>query len=152
TFERWFRAVRALIAWVVGRWDEAIGIAEQFLAEVEAGSPHYLAGQMLAVRGAIRLARDDAEGALADAEAALELGQRGVDPQTVYVLLPIAAHLFFEAGHRERAEGLVDEMLLALEERRHLAHGVTALHMLAWSAERLGRGERLAATLDGYAP
>ncbi len=58
---------------IAGRWDEAFRLADEFIAETEAGSPHFYEGTPRYIRGAIRLARGDTLGGLADAERGLEV-------------------------------------------------------------------------------
>src|SRR5207245_2597640 len=72
------RALRANVMeneFIAGNWDEALRLAGEFIAETEAGSPHYFEGTPRYIRGAIRLARGDTEGALADAERGLEVAR-----------------------------------------------------------------------------
>ena len=47
---------------------QAFRLADEFIAETEAGSPHFYEGTPRYIRGAIRLARGDTLGGLADAE------------------------------------------------------------------------------------
>ena len=102
-FARWFRAVLAAPEYERADWDSAGARAEEFLAEVEAGSPHYLASPCYLVRGLMRLARDDREGAIADTEVALELARRAKDPQSLYPACAVTAHVLMELGEPERA-------------------------------------------------
>ena len=60
---------------IAGRWDEAFRLADEFIAETEAGSPHFYEGTPRYIRGAIRLARGDTQGGLADAERGLEVAR-----------------------------------------------------------------------------
>ncbi len=79
-FARWFRGVLARWEYELGDWDASAARADAFLDEVEQGSPHYLASECYSCRALIRLARGDGEGAIADAELALELGHRAQGP------------------------------------------------------------------------
>jgi hypothetical protein len=98
----------------------------------------------------MRLARDDVDGALGDAARGLELTRKAEDPQNVYVVLSRAASIYLEAGRPDLAEPLVDEMIEVLAAGREIAYGVSALHILAWPASRLGRGDELVAALANY--
>jgi predicted ATPase len=69
---RWFRGERPDYDYHAGRWDEAQRAADEFIAETEAGSPHYLEAFCRVVRSSIRFARGDLVGASADTERALE--------------------------------------------------------------------------------
>src|SRR5207244_1170947 len=61
-FTRWFQGILGTKEYVLGRWDEAFAIVDSFPAEIESGSPHYLAGENYTTRARIRLARDDVDG------------------------------------------------------------------------------------------
>ena len=52
------------MAFFLGHWDDALRSADDFIAECEAGSPHYLEPAMRDTRGLIRLALDDVRMAL----------------------------------------------------------------------------------------
>ena len=69
---RFARAMLLLPVLDGGEWDECVRLADAFIAECEAGAPHTLQASVHCHRGSIRLARDDLEGAVADAERALE--------------------------------------------------------------------------------
>ena len=136
-----------------GRWDEAIARADAFLREVEAGSPHYLSGQVYAVRAMLRLGRGDADGAVSDAEHALELSRRAGDPQIVHQTNALAAHVFWEVGQNDRALPLADEFLVDIQAG-HASAGdfSTAFSLvLAWTLAAAGRGEEAAAVLEAWA-
>jgi tetratricopeptide (TPR) repeat protein len=99
---RWLRAQQAAFALMLGRWDDALREMERFIAECEAGAPHYLEGRTRQDLGYIREGRGDLEGAGADYERAVALARNANDPQQ---LLPGfgAATTVFEK------HGLVDE-------------------------------------------
>jgi class 3 adenylate cyclase/tetratricopeptide (TPR) repeat protein len=141
-FARWFRGQRVSYAYELGGWDEAIAVADEFLAEVEAGSPHYLAAMCYCTRSAIRVARDDVESAHADAEHAIELVRRSKDPQAVYPTLAVCAHIFCESDRPDRAAELAEEYLAGLRGPG-VGFGLIASHQLAWTLVALGRGEEL---------
>jgi tetratricopeptide (TPR) repeat protein len=97
----------------VGEWDTALPYTEQFLAEVEAGKPHYHEGGMLLRRAGVRLARDDLDGALDDIRKTVLLARQAGDPQQRVPWLCGCARLFVEAGELETARQLVPEALEA---------------------------------------
>jgi len=103
---RFLRGQCAAMALMLGRWDEALGASEEFIAECEAGSPHYLESSVRLNRAHIRAARGDVEGALVDWRRAVELARAAGDPQQV---LPLG----------EAAEGLEGHGFVA--EARTLA-------------------------------
>jgi class 3 adenylate cyclase/tetratricopeptide (TPR) repeat protein len=136
---RWLRGTSVRERYARGRWHEAQESVDEFLAEVEAGSPHYLAGDCYMVRSLLRLGRDDASGARSDALQALELARLAKDPQVLYPTLTEVAHVFAELGEPERAAELVGELLSAIHaDPVTCVFVIHALHTLAWTAPRLG--------------
>jgi DNA-binding SARP family transcriptional activator/class 3 adenylate cyclase/tetratricopeptide (TPR) repeat protein len=140
---RWLRGGLAGDAFYLGHWREALAGADQFLAEVEAGSPHYLAPYCYATRAQIRLGRDDLPGALGDAERALELARLTKDPQILFPTLSVCAHIFCEGGHTERAALLADEFLTELRSGTGTSPILWPFHILAWTLSALRRGGEL---------
>jgi class 3 adenylate cyclase len=145
---RWLRGSVVREHYARGFWLEAQARADEFLAEVEAGSPHYLAGDCYTVRALLRLGRDDVLGARSDAEQALERARLAKDPQMLYPTLAGTADVFGELGDSEHSAELIGELLAALladpPARSLVAH---TLHMLAWTLTRLGRGQEVFAVL-----
>jgi class 3 adenylate cyclase/tetratricopeptide (TPR) repeat protein len=78
---RWLRAQQMTMAFEFGRWDEALRELEEFIAECDAGSPHYLEGRARLDRGLIHGGRGDTERALGDLHQALSLARLANDPQ-----------------------------------------------------------------------
>jgi class 3 adenylate cyclase/tetratricopeptide (TPR) repeat protein len=144
---RWSQGQRPEYLYCLGRWDESLAHANAFLIEVEAGSPHYLAGNCYVVRAQIRLGRDDVGGALADAEKALELARLAKDPQSLYPTMGACAYILRESGHERRAGELVDEFLTGLRVRNDLTSAIDCLHVFAWTISALGRGSELVSAL-----
>ncbi len=142
-YVRWVRGDRAADELVLGHWDASLAAAEAFIAEVEAGSPHYAATASYAARASIRLGRGNDAGARADAERALEVARHSGDRQNLYPWLSTAAHIFDELGDRPRAFALADEFLAELR----VAHGVLLAldyHLiLAWTLRSAGRAHEL---------
>jgi class 3 adenylate cyclase/tetratricopeptide (TPR) repeat protein len=128
--------------YAVGRWQEALEVADDFLADVEGGSPHYAAPWCYATRAQIRLGRDDVSGALADVSRALELAPKEGD-ETFDVTLARCAHVFWETGDADRAAGLADDVLIGLRAGRRIGSASDHLHLLAWTLTPLGRGQEL---------
>jgi class 3 adenylate cyclase len=149
-FSRWMRGVVVHPLWSVGAWDEALAAADRFIAEVEAGAPHYLAGPCYVGRALIRLARDDKGGALEDAREAVERAARAGDPQ---VLLPThawAAHVCLDSGDEERAAAFVDDYVAALRVQASIGFSVTTAHVAAGTLAALGRSDEVVAALARY--
>ena len=143
SFGRWFRGILPSRLYPLGRWDEALAAADAFLAEVEAGSPHYTAPECYIARGDIRLGRSDSPGALTDARRALELARLTKDPQSLYPVLASCAHILRESGSLERAAVLADEFLVELQAGRRGGFAMVGVHKLSWTLSALGRGQEL---------
>jgi class 3 adenylate cyclase/tetratricopeptide (TPR) repeat protein len=126
---RWLRGQRARMAFILGRWDEALRGADEFIAECEAGSPHYMEPPMRDTRGLIRLARSDVDGALADLHHGLVLARDAKDPQVLMTTLCIYVLALDDLEHQDRARELVDEEVELARRYPHaagwgLAYGV----------------------------
>jgi len=148
-FARWFSAVIVQADYELGDWNAAAGRCDAFLAEVEAGSPHYLASQCYMWRGYLRVGRGDVDGAVADTEQAVELARKARDPQALFPVYGGAAHVFMQLGDSARALPLADEFLAAVTDGRELGFGIAYVHELAWVLAVAGRGAELAAALAG---
>jgi ATP/maltotriose-dependent transcriptional regulator MalT len=149
-FERWFRGLQPKIEYERGHWDEAKRHADDFVAEVEAGSPHYLAAEAYSIRAVLHAAR--AEEPRADVEQALELARRGKDPQLLFQTLSQTAFALFVSGDGDGALPLAREVEDALAARSGLGFADSMLHIVAWVLTGLGRGEGIAAALGSVRP
>jgi class 3 adenylate cyclase len=145
---RWFEAPLTDHRYRAGEWEQASTAADEYLAVVESGSPHYGAWQVYGIRAELRLARDDLDGAVADAERALELARAADDAQSVPYVVALAAHVFAVASEDDRAAALFDELLGSMKRGSELHFGVLNLPLLASAATRLGRGGELAPALS----
>jgi tetratricopeptide (TPR) repeat protein len=148
-FSRWFRGVLADKHYALGRWDEALALADPFVAELEAGSPHYLGPQVYLTRAFVHLGRAEDSTVLSDAEQALTLARRAKDPQILYGALANAAHVHRELGDRRKASELAREFLTALEAGAGIGFSVSWIHVLSWTLADAGAGPELAAALAG---
>jgi class 3 adenylate cyclase/tetratricopeptide (TPR) repeat protein len=146
-FARWFRGIEVDKFYALGQWDEALARAEFFIAEVDAGSPHYLSPQAYISRALIGLARGDDTTVRDDAVQALAGARRAKDPQIVYLTLAGAAHVHGALGDSKAAYELADEFLAAITAGREIGFSVAWLHVLSWSLADAGRGPELAAAL-----
>jgi tetratricopeptide (TPR) repeat protein len=109
-------ADRALQDYWQGRWDTALGRADRFLAEAEAGSPSFMEPFCRRVRGLIRLARGDLPGALADAVTVVEGAIRLNDPEALLPALAFHAHALLTNGQVQEATARVKELLGVIAE------------------------------------
>jgi class 3 adenylate cyclase/tetratricopeptide (TPR) repeat protein len=132
---RWFRGGYPGYLCLMGRWDEAFRRADEFIAEVEAGSPHYQVAACRLARGTIRLARGDVSGALEDARKGAEFARQAGDVQLVHPNLGFSARVHAETGDSAEAEALAEELLATAP-----MIGLYATE-LAWAMRELGRGD-----------
>jgi tetratricopeptide (TPR) repeat protein len=144
---RWYDGVLTEHRYARGDWDSALRAADELLARVEAGEPHLITWQVHAVRAEIRLARDDAAGALADAERALEDGRAVAEIQAVAYVLIASAHVFSLTGEEERARELIREHAAMLRAGTRIQFAVIRLPFLASAASRLGLAREAADTV-----
>jgi hypothetical protein len=131
-----------------GDWDDSFARAETIVANLEQGVGIYSAGTAYGYRGLIRLARDDAEGANADAEQAVQRARRVDEPQALNPDLANAASIFASVGNRQRADETVTEALASIRPLRHLGFGAMESHNLAWAALELGREDEVVEVLE----
>jgi tetratricopeptide (TPR) repeat protein len=135
-----------------GRWDDAVALADAWIAEVEAGNPHYMESTCRVLRGRLRLARGDLAGARADADAALALVEEAEDLVGLHETLGLRICVLL-AGDQVAAAEAAAARLLALIRDQEKA-GISA----DWSADvtdaltRLGHGPELAALLARLQP
>jgi hypothetical protein len=138
-FIRWQRAEHVYHCHWEGRWEEAKATVDEFIREVEAGSPHYMESACRHIRGGFELARGNPEAALADAVRGTEVGRLADDPQSLNPSLAFEARARVAAGERERANALADELL-----ERWSTQGVRPPHESvdgAWTFRELGRSD-----------
>ena len=137
---RFGKAMMLLPAHDDGRWDDCVRLADAFIAECEAGRPHTAQASVHCHRGSIRLARNETEVAIGDAERALELVRDSRQPDRVFLALEFAARVFAESGAVERARGHAADFLSL---GRSLEPPSWSYIHLAWVATELGCAEEL---------
>ena len=109
------------------------------IAECEAGSPHVLEDGMHAIRGEMRDAFGDADGALVDHLRAVALAREKDDPVGFSAILGICAAALADRGSEDEARSLVDELVPLVRAKG--VHG--GLASLMPFAEQLGVREEL---------
>ena len=147
---RWYQGVLVDHRYRRGDWAEAYRDADDFLGQVEAGSPNVVAWQVFAVRAELRLAKGNSAGAVADAAQALAVGRENAELQAVNFVLPACAHVFAFAAARERAVELAHELLDSLRAGARMQFAVVNLPAFACAAVRLGLGDELVDALTGH--
>ncbi len=145
------RFVRANLIWtdfMAGRWAEALAVADAMIAECEAGSPHVLEDGMHAIRGEMRDAFGDADGALVDHLRAVALAREKDDPVGFSAILGICAAALADRGSEDEARSLVDELVPLVRAKG--VHG--GLASLMPFAEQLGVREELRSAVRDAPP
>jgi predicted ATPase/class 3 adenylate cyclase len=110
---RYTHANRVAFMFSLGRWDEALPLMDAFIADCEAGRPHYQEALLRRCRAWARVVRDDAEGAIDDLERSVAVARGAKDPQVVFESLGDAAFMYTELGRLDEARTLAKEMLAA---------------------------------------
>jgi class 3 adenylate cyclase/tetratricopeptide (TPR) repeat protein len=133
-------------AYAAGDWQSALRLADEFIAERESGSPNNSEVWARGVRGAVRLACGDGDGALEDAASGLAVARRAKDPQMVVPALALSARVHAELGRTDEARRIVHELLSQ-------PGGLVWLRVdVAWVAQRLGLEAELRRQLDTMHP
>jgi class 3 adenylate cyclase/tetratricopeptide (TPR) repeat protein len=102
--------------WLTCQWDEAIELADEFIAECEAGSPHVLEGATRLARACIELARGRRDAAIPQFNRALELARETRnDPQELVPALIRGAWAQLCIGDVQRARALFGEAIPLLK-------------------------------------
>jgi class 3 adenylate cyclase/tetratricopeptide (TPR) repeat protein len=141
---RWLDVALVLENYWRGSWDAALSGADDFTAEAEKGSAHYMETACRRVRGLIRIARGDDIGAGDDSERALTVARVANDPWFLNQTIAFRSRVLAHVGELEDANALADE-LLAIWSRVEgaTAPGYDAVD-LAIALTTLGRADDLA--------
>jgi class 3 adenylate cyclase/tetratricopeptide (TPR) repeat protein len=143
---RMLRANRPLYYLHTGDWEEAIRLADEFIAEMEGGLPSGHGQASLSARGYIRWGRDAVSGAISDVERALEIGRGHGSPDHLAAELAMLAYMLVQAGEERRAHGVLDE-LLELARAANMPHLLGAFQAVL-ACRDLGRTDELKDALD----
>ena len=106
----WLRAELGIDAVLLGEWEPAAAILDDFLRECE-GRPHYMEPGGRMARAEMRLARGDVAGAHEDAERALAFARGAKDPQVLLPALASALEVLLGSGRVQQASELADELI-----------------------------------------
>jgi hypothetical protein len=131
---RFQRGLETQFDYAAGRWDDSLRKAEAFIAECEAGSPHYLEASSFAVRALIGLARGDVERATADSRRSERLARDSGDPQILLPALGVRLRIEREL-HRTRAAATIASEVIAIPPDHTTP---PAAIEVAWAADQLG--------------
>jgi class 3 adenylate cyclase len=148
---RFLRGHRTTYAWLLGKWDEALRLADEFIAECEAGSPHYMETRARIARSEVRLGRGDAEGALADVEHALKLARSMSDPQAIMPVISAAYAAYARSGLPEKGRPLLFEFV-RLASDHPMEGAITLAFDIAYAKGAAECESELRAALDRAPP
>jgi len=148
----WYQGTVTEVRFRRAEWDTALRMADDFLATVEAGSPHYTAYQVYALRAEIRLGRGEPAEVAGDAERSLALGREIADPQALFYALAASTHIFALVSHEDRAVPLARELIDALARGEGMQFAVITLPSFASAALRLGLADDLVEALADHRP
>jgi tetratricopeptide (TPR) repeat protein len=128
---------------IAGDWDRSLRLADEFIAECEAGETHVLESQARGARAVIRYARGDTEGAVEDARLGLAAARDAKQPQILWPALVLCIRLAVQSGAADEARPLADELLsLPVHEESSIAAD------LAWVGVMLGCEADVRAVLE----
>jgi hypothetical protein len=147
-FVRWLAAESVGESYWTGAWDEAITVADSFIAEADAGTPNFMYGYCRAMRARILLARGDATGALDDARGALAFARAAADLQMLYPALAVSARAEVIVGSVDAGATLADELLALWQSNMDVYPASSWSVDLACALHPLDRGIELAGLLD----
>jgi len=149
---RWLAGERLFEHYWRGHWDEAQALADEFVAEAEAGAPSLQELDARVVRARIRVARGDEAGALDDSDRALARARAARDPQMLFPALAAGAHAALLAGRADEAAKLADELLQGWQASAERLPSFW-LAELAFVLSELPEGaERTRAAVEGATP
>jgi class 3 adenylate cyclase/tetratricopeptide (TPR) repeat protein len=138
-----------------GHWDEALQVDEE-LRRAPGDRPDWLEAYRRMARAWIRLARDDVQGALDEAEAMLAAYRERVRKQIDLAGAVLTAYGFFllVTGHDSMARAAADELVSTLRGTRHPLGGSanTDPAMIAFLLVGLGRAGDLESILEPIPP
>jgi tetratricopeptide (TPR) repeat protein len=140
---RWLQAERALELYWSGDWDEALAIADEFVAAAEVGAPHYMEASCRRARGQIRFARGELDAARTDSIQALESSRAARDPWFLNPSLAFRARMLVEEGKRDEASAVADELLGLWRRTARVSRVAFEVGDLAVTMAALGRGRDL---------
>ena len=136
---QWLRAERVAECYWTGLWDEALILADEIAGEGDVATRHFMEGYCRDMRGRIRLARNDVQGALEDAAEALSQARDSNEPQMLYPALAVCARALAAAGKHGEAARLADELLAEWRSKLNQFPASSWVVDLACALELLGR-------------
>jgi class 3 adenylate cyclase/tetratricopeptide (TPR) repeat protein len=119
---RWHESQEIRLEYLAGRWDEAMKIADRWIAEALEQEGHYLESAWREVRARILFARGDRNAALAESAAALEHARTVADAQVLIPMLSFHCWKLWAVG-QDAVETLALELVeLCMRSPLNIAH------------------------------
>jgi class 3 adenylate cyclase/tetratricopeptide (TPR) repeat protein len=146
---RFNRGNRVWVYYVLGRWDDALVLADEFVTECEAGSPHVLEAHVREVRANMRLGRGDIEGGLDDSGRALALARQVGDMDLLGAALSVRGAMCAVLDRWPEAHEIASELVTLAPE---MPRGIAAFGLLAPYADRLHELGAIHTMLEGWTP
>jgi hypothetical protein len=134
-------------AYMCGDWAEALERADAFIAECEAGAPHYLEPTAHLIRALLSLSRD-AEAAAPEAQRAEDLAREAEDPQIVTPVLAVRLRIESELGRLDDAATRASALLALKPQIEFFPPGVE----LAFAAKGLDNAGDVRAWINAIPP
>jgi tetratricopeptide (TPR) repeat protein len=131
---RWLDAFDVMYLEVRGDWNEALRLADAWLAAGK--SPDYQESGVRSVRVSIHLSRGNMPMALADSKLALDQARAASDPQVLDPTLLIRAKVLLATGQMLEAAALLDELAEAAPDLSSSAMKGLATAMLQVGREQ----------------
>jgi class 3 adenylate cyclase len=145
---RFLGGVAVYLAYMAGRWDECVRLADEFVAQCRAGSPHYLEPDILRLRAQVRIARSELDAAADDAAEALALAADVKDPDMAQPVASLHARLYAILGETEAGRRFARELIAS--PFPGVRPEVTI--DLAWAAEALALTEEVTTFIEVQRP
>jgi class 3 adenylate cyclase/tetratricopeptide (TPR) repeat protein len=138
---QWLKAELAAEYYWRGLWDEGLSIADEFLADAEAGPGHFMEGYCRAIRARILFARGELEDALEDSKRALDQARSSNEPQMVCPALAVRARLLCAVGATDEAVDLVGELIEMWETKSNVFPAAAWVVELAFALDAVERAD-----------
>jgi class 3 adenylate cyclase/tetratricopeptide (TPR) repeat protein len=145
---QWLKAELVAECYWTGRWDEGLSLADEFLADAEAGSGHFMEGYCRDVRARIRLARGDLEGALDDSARALDQARASDEPQMLCPAFAVRARVLSATDALAEARQVVRELVALWATKSNLFPASAWVVDLAFTLDSLDQLDELRKTAE----
>ena len=119
---RWGDSQEIRLHYMAGRWDDAVAIADRWIADSETRQGHYLEPLWRWVRGRIALERGDTAGALEESAATVEFSRIAADSQLLTPALAFRCRVLWELEEPGAKDAAAELAELGRRAPLHIAH------------------------------